>query len=269
MRQTKSLSLTSVVPISASLCRLSSVPAGRWPFPTLSLQSLRRCLDPYPQCPPGAFARFFPEDNGLTSDVTSSAHQTIPAMQLQQGGLFRGCSHSLMFRLPRSIGPQVAPTAEVLSLQGGQAVYTTHSSVGYLPRDVASLRVRYERLTRLDFHQLDCSLVGCSGVPIPMFTFIRKDYIKLLICLYCHSLILYMIIQKVINATSISLSLFTKEDYFLNFFLNPARPTRPDPKRSIVAGSGIGSGPVEFTSSIQFRVPPGKGVPSTLTFTNI
>ena len=38
-------------------------------------------------------------------------------------------------------------------------------SVGYLPRDVASLRVRYEQLTRLDFHQLDCSLVGCSDVP--------------------------------------------------------------------------------------------------------
>ncbi|MDL1982185.1 MAG: hypothetical protein LWX02_12080 [Deltaproteobacteria bacterium] len=73
-----------------------------------------------------------------------------------------------MFRLPRSTGPQVAPTAEALSLQGDQAVYTTHSSVGYLPRDVASLRVRYERLTRLDFHQLDCSLVGCSGVPIPI-----------------------------------------------------------------------------------------------------
>jgi len=46
--------------------------------------------------------------------------------------------------------------------------YARHSSVGYLPRDVASLRVRHERLTRLDFHQLDCSLVGCSGVPIPI-----------------------------------------------------------------------------------------------------
>jgi hypothetical protein len=30
------------------LCRLLPAPAGRWPFPTLSLQSLRRCLDPYP-----------------------------------------------------------------------------------------------------------------------------------------------------------------------------------------------------------------------------
>lgn len=117
---------------------------------------------PTPQCSPGALARFFPGDTGLTSDVTSSAHQTTPAMQLQQGILFRGCSHSLMFRLPRSLDLQVAPTAKAQSLQGSQAVYTTHSSVGYLPQDVASLRVRYEQLTRLDFHQLDCSLVGRS-----------------------------------------------------------------------------------------------------------
>ncbi len=79
-------------------------------------------------------------------------------MQLQQG------NHFFMFRLLRSIDPQVAPTAEGLTPQGGQAVYTTHSSVGYLPRDVASLRIRHEQLIRLDFHQLDCSLVGYSDV---------------------------------------------------------------------------------------------------------
>ena len=67
-----------------------------------------------------------------------------------------------MFRLLRSLGPQVAPTAVVLSPQGSQAVDTTHRPVGYLPRDVASLRVRHEQLTRRDFHPLDCSLVGCS-----------------------------------------------------------------------------------------------------------
>ena len=66
---------------------------------------------PTPQCPSGALARFFPEDNGLTSDVTRSAHQHIPIMQLQPGIEFRGCSHSVMFRLPRSLDPQVAPTA--------------------------------------------------------------------------------------------------------------------------------------------------------------
>ena len=55
-----------------------------------------------------------------------------------------------MFKLPRSLDPQVAPTAEVLTLQGGRAVYTTHSSVGYLPRDVVSLRIRHGQLIRLD-----------------------------------------------------------------------------------------------------------------------
>ena len=36
-------------PYKAGLCRLLPVPAGRWSFPTLSLQSLHRCLDPYPR----------------------------------------------------------------------------------------------------------------------------------------------------------------------------------------------------------------------------
>jgi hypothetical protein len=35
-------------PSPTGLCRLLPVPAGRWPFPTLSLNSLCRCLDPYP-----------------------------------------------------------------------------------------------------------------------------------------------------------------------------------------------------------------------------
>ncbi len=52
MGQTKSLSLTSVVPISASLCRLSSVPAGRWSFPTLSLQVLLWLPGPLPRWAP-------------------------------------------------------------------------------------------------------------------------------------------------------------------------------------------------------------------------
>jgi hypothetical protein len=118
---------------------------------------------PTPQCPSGALARFFPEDNGLTSDVTRSAHQHIPIMQLQPGIEFRGCSHSVMFRLPRSLGPQVAPTT-VLTKLSGRAVYTTHRLVGCLPQDVASLRIRHEQLIRLDFHQLDCSLVGRSDM---------------------------------------------------------------------------------------------------------
>jgi len=38
---------------------------------------------------------------------------------------FRGCSHSVMFRLPHWLDPQVAPTAEALCPLGSRAVYTT------------------------------------------------------------------------------------------------------------------------------------------------
>jgi hypothetical protein len=132
MRQTKSLSLTSVVPISACLCRLSSVPAGRWPFPTLFLQSLRRCLDPYPAVFSWCSCSLLPRRQRPHLRHHKFGTPNYPCNATSTGGLFRGCSHSLMFRLPRSIDPQVAPAAEALSLQGGQAVYTTHSSVGYL-----------------------------------------------------------------------------------------------------------------------------------------
>ena len=121
---------------------------------------------PTPRCPSGAQSRFFPENIGLTLSVTGSPHQFAPAMQLLQGKLFRGCSHFIMFRLPRLLDPKVAPTAAFQL--GGRAVYTTHPSVGCLPRVVVSLRIRIGQLIRLDSHQLDYSLVGCSDAPVFM-----------------------------------------------------------------------------------------------------
>ena len=66
---------------------------------------------PTPPRPSGASTCFFPESIGLTSRFTSSARETIPAMQLSAGERFRSCSHSVMFRLPCLLGPPVAPTA--------------------------------------------------------------------------------------------------------------------------------------------------------------
>ena len=48
MRQTIPLPAPPVSRCAPGLCRLSPVPAARWPFPTLSLRPLRRCSDPYP-----------------------------------------------------------------------------------------------------------------------------------------------------------------------------------------------------------------------------
>jgi hypothetical protein len=66
--------------IATGLCHamaLSPVPAGRWPFPSPP-QRDNPCVGawtPIPQCPSSALARFFPEDNGLTANVTGSAHR--------------------------------------------------------------------------------------------------------------------------------------------------------------------------------------------------
>ena len=94
-----------------------------------------------PPCPPGACTHFFPGGVGLTSRETRSAHESIPAMRLQQGAVFRGCSHSLMFSLPHSLDPRSHPP-RCPKAPGGRAVYTTHRPAGYPGRDVASLRDR-------------------------------------------------------------------------------------------------------------------------------
>ena len=60
------------------------------------------------------------KDVGLASGCKGSARQMIPAMQLQQGMKSRGCSHSLMFRLPHLLGPPVAPTTVLSTGQPGR-----------------------------------------------------------------------------------------------------------------------------------------------------
>ena len=48
------------LPTTEGLCRLSPVPAGSWPFPALSPQSLYGCLDPYPAAPSRCVCSFLP-----------------------------------------------------------------------------------------------------------------------------------------------------------------------------------------------------------------
>ena len=45
---------------------------------------------PTPQCPSSALARFFPEGNDLTSNVTGSAHQNTPCNAASTGFCFSG-----------------------------------------------------------------------------------------------------------------------------------------------------------------------------------
>lgn len=109
-----------------SLCRLLRAPAGRRPFPMLSPQSVWRRLGPYP----AALRRcIYPVSSRRTS---ASPHMqqvrradTIAMIAISMTDRFRGCSHSVMFRLPHLLDPQIAPTAEALCLLSSRAVYAT------------------------------------------------------------------------------------------------------------------------------------------------
>jgi hypothetical protein len=111
-------------PRSVGPCRLLPAPAGRWSFPTLSPQSLYRCLDPYPVLFLRCSRPFLPEGHRphVRSDTLSTAISSRIATSA--GHAFRGCSHFIMFRLPYLLDPQVAPTASRF-VMGGRAVYTT------------------------------------------------------------------------------------------------------------------------------------------------
>jgi hypothetical protein len=76
----------------------------------------------YPFLPEGRRPRHRDKQRGTPSD---------PCTATSTGGKFRGCSHSLMFRLRHSLGPQVAPTARPRSVLGGRAVYTRPNSGRY------------------------------------------------------------------------------------------------------------------------------------------
>ncbi len=165
MRQTKSLPPPSYQLLRRVFagCHQSLLEAG--PSRHYPCNPCVGAWTPTPQCPSGALARFFPEDNGLTSDVTRSAHQHIPIMQLQPG-IISGLQSFRYVQAPTLARPPGCTHRSSYKNLSGRAVYTTHRLVGCLPQDVASLRIRHEQLIRLDFHQLDCSLVGRSDVPI-------------------------------------------------------------------------------------------------------
>lgn len=114
----------SDAPSAPGLCRLLSLPAGRWPFPTLSLHALRRRLDPYPAVSPRCLCPFLPGGRRPLRRGKALGRRTGPMMQLQPGPYFRGCSHSLHFRLRHSLGPQVAPTADTFTSIRAAGPYT-------------------------------------------------------------------------------------------------------------------------------------------------
>ncbi len=114
------------------LCRLLPIPAGRWPFPTLSLNSLCRCLDPYPAMSSWCTRPFLPRR--LRLHIWWNAFRTShdPGNAASAGSRFRGCSHSLMFRPLHSLSLPAAPTARS-NFDLGRPGLIHHAELGWLP----------------------------------------------------------------------------------------------------------------------------------------
>ena len=86
MGRTETLMTSSVVPLMSCLCRLLSVPAARRFFPTLSLQSLYRCLDPYPAVSFRCFYSFLPEKLRPHLRISKFGTPHIPYNATSTGG---------------------------------------------------------------------------------------------------------------------------------------------------------------------------------------
>ncbi len=151
-------------PSPMGLCRLLPAPAGRWPIPTLSLDSLCRCLDPYPAMSSWCTRPFLPRRRRLhvwwhafrTSLVpgnAASAGEPISRLQsfayVQAPTLAQppGCTHRKTELRSRAARPYTPRRTRLVTCP--------EQWHRYVPV--------FGQLVRLDFHQLKFSLVGCSA----------------------------------------------------------------------------------------------------------
>ena len=130
------------LPWSASLCRLSPVPAGRGFFPTLSLRVFPRMPGPVPRRLPGCTYPFLPLRHRPSPRGLVGRRQQPSAQQLQSGPLFRRHCHSFVFRPPHLLATLAAPTLMALCPWGSDGVYVRaeHASLPSRASDILAVR---------------------------------------------------------------------------------------------------------------------------------
>jgi hypothetical protein len=120
-------------------------------------------LGPYPGSLSGAPTRFFPLSFGLPATVRRSAVWRNSVRRLQYGPLYRGCSHSLMFRPPSLLATRVVPTAGAFRNQGSCDFYF-RAPCGSLPsRTSDMLAVRIGQLTAGDLHPIRFATLSAAS----------------------------------------------------------------------------------------------------------
>ena len=147
---------------STGLCRLSPVPAEIWSFPTLSLQSFHRRLDPYPGMPFWCSRPFLPRKLQPQPRCTHFGASNIPPQCNFNGDPITGRQSFRYVQAPMVVSPSGC-TYHAGSMSYGQPGRLRHAMDWKSPsRTVVSLHDRYGQLSWRVFHPLDRSLVGCS-----------------------------------------------------------------------------------------------------------
>ena len=132
MRRTKPLLTPRVLPRTSGLGRLPPAPAGRWPFPTLSLRPLRRRSDPYPVALLGCTCPFL--RRGHRSHPTGNGFDARdnPRKAVSTGSHIPGLQSFVHLRAPTLARP---PSCSYRSASecAGQSGHSHHASPGRLP----------------------------------------------------------------------------------------------------------------------------------------
>ena len=134
-------------PYSTGPCRLSPVPAGWWSFPTLSLQSLHRCLDPYPGMPLWCPHPFLPRESQPHPRCTEFDASNLPSQCNFNDDPITGRQSFRYVQAPMVASPPGC-THRAGSISYGQPGRLRHAMDWKLPsRTVVSLHDRIGQLS--------------------------------------------------------------------------------------------------------------------------
>ena len=141
MRQTSTLSRPTHDGLVRQSLQVAAYPCWEEAIPDVVSSISVEVLGPVPRRASSVLLPVSSRRASASPHVQQVRRAETPAMLApSMTNQFRGCSHSLMFRLPHLPGPQVAPTVEAQRLRGSRAVYATQRTCGYPARTVVSLR---------------------------------------------------------------------------------------------------------------------------------
>ncbi len=146
MRQTKSLPPVPV-PFADGSLQVVANPCWEMALPDVISEFLVQVLGPIPRDVPLVHSPVSSQETSASHLVERVSHIACPRQcSFSRGAVFeaaviRLCSGPCTHSASRLHPPQDRP-----SISGGQALYTTQNSVGYLPRAVASLRTRFRAI---------------------------------------------------------------------------------------------------------------------------